>query len=175
MIDVERRRQKSRVQPSKRGMMSTATKTEFVQQMIWRREDGVITVTPEDESRFSIKLNKAIEILREAGKQDSYRDQFRLLARTVAQWLSERQDKVKKAYLTVRDGMLSFVVVRNQVPFDDALEDDLSELDLKIAKDVDLDLIKLCAIALPLASDEAISSFLNPEFSLLLTPYGKRS
>lgn len=144
-----------------------------VVQLDWADEDGIVTVTPQNENRFNIKLRKAIEILQLADKMDQFRQQFKLLLDVLGRWLKDRRD-VARAFVTVRDGGLAFVLVRDSSEYDEAFEDAVSDLDYRLANDVDLDLIELDAIALPGASDEAIASFLDPRFTLSYVPYGGR-
>jgi len=142
-----------------------ATVGEFVQLLVWREKDGMLTITPQDEERFSIRLNRAIEVLRRASSAEPVNDQVRLLLRMLAEWLRNRLD-IESAYITVRDGTLCLLLVRSEVLYSEEFENAVAELDIAIASDVDLDLIRLNVIALPRASDEAIASFLDPEFSI---------
>jgi hypothetical protein len=125
----------------------------------------MLTITPQDEERFSIRLNRAIEVLRRASAADRVGDQIKLLLRILAEWLQKRDD-IEAAYITVRDGALCLLLIRNEVRYSEAFEDAVSELDIAIASDVDLDLIRLNVMELPHASDEAVASFLDPEFSI---------
>lgn len=127
-------------------------------------KDGNIVVTPRDQDRFVIRVKRAIAILQQAAEAEKFGFQFNLLLRMLAQWLKDRNE-IAKAYLTDRDGALAFVLVRNACQYDDAFEDAVSELDFRIANDPDLDLIKMDVIALPLATDSAVSSFVDPEFA----------
>ncbi len=137
----------------------------------WDMKDNLVTVTPEDESRFCIKVRRAIEILQQANRENDFRDQFTLLLRELAQWLNT-QHNVTRAFLSQRDGVLAFVVVRDSLEYDDDLEDTVSDLDFKIATDPDLNLIRMDAIALPTVSDKAIGSFLDPNFSFEYIGHG---
>lgn len=134
-------------------------------QLNWINRDGNITVTPVDEDRFTIKVGRAIELLNLAKQQESFQNQLQLLLRILADWLSER-DGVRQAHVTIRDGALTFVVVRATAEYDEAFEDALSELDISIANDVDLNLVKMNALCLPDASDASIATFLDPSFLL---------
>jgi hypothetical protein len=136
----------------------------FAQQLVWREEDGQVTVTARDQDRFVVGLHRAVEALKQVAKAEQFKKQMNLLLRIIAEWLKEAKC-VDKAYLTLRDGILSLVIVRKSVEYDEKFEDALSELDIAIANDVDLDLIRMSSIALPMASDEALASFLNPEFT----------
>ena len=134
-------------------------------QLDWSDDHGQITVTPRDEDRFTIKMRRAIEVLQRAAKEDLFQKQFKVLLGILGQWALNRPD-VKGSYITLRDGRLAFVVVRTESTYNEQFEDDLSELDISIANDVDLDLIELDAIGLPNVSAEALKSFLHPEFNL---------
>ena len=143
-------------------------------QLRWDTRDGLLTVTPEDEDRFSIKVGRAIELLQQANRAEEFQQQFTLLLRLLAQWLQDRSD-TERAFLTQRDGALAFVVVRASSEYDDDFEDALSDLDFGIANDADLNLVTLDAIGLPLASDSAVSSFLDPTFTLEYIDHGDGS
>ena len=134
-------------------------------QLDWTVEDGVVTVTPRDEDRFTIRLRTAIEILHRADKELQFQGQFTLLLKQLAGWLRDRAD-LRDAYVTVRDGSLAFVVVRKSCEYEAKFEDELSELDVQIANDPDLSLINLHAMALPDVSESALSSFLDTRFTL---------
>lgn len=136
-----------------------------VVRLAWSQEDGVVVVTPHDEDRFSIKVNRAIQALQHANEAERFRGQFGLLLRLLAEWLKDRDD-VADAYLTLRDGRFSFVVVRKDARCDDDFEDPFSQLDQRLATDVDLSLIELDALSLPSVSEEARVSFLDPDFTL---------
>lgn len=138
---------------------------EFVQQLVWREEDGTLVITPKDEQRFCIKINRAVDSLKIIAEREQFANQFQLLMRTVAQWISDRSD-VGAAYVTLRDGGLSLLVVQKEIPFNDEFEDELSALDMSIAVDEDLELIHLTAISLPRASEDTIASFLDPVFTV---------
>lgn len=128
-------------------------------------EGGMVTVTPKDRDRFSIQLNRAIEILQRAAKAEQFRSQFSLLLRTLAEWLKSRDD-VQSAHVTLRDGSLLFLVMRKSADYDEAFEDELSDLDVAIANDTDLDLIRLNIMSLPCVSNDGLRSFLDPNLAL---------
>lgn len=142
-------------------------------QLDWTVQDGMVVVTPRDEDRFSIRLNDAIEILRKADKEKPFRGQLKLLMKQLAEWLRDRDD-VRTAYLTIRDGAFAFVVIRTSVAYDEAFEDELSELDFRIANDPDLTLISLHTMSLPSISAAASQSFLDNAFTLEY-PHGSGS
>lgn len=155
-------------------MATDTTSPSSVVRLRWDMKDGLVVVTPQDEERFCIKVHRAIEILQKADRAEEFTRQFSLLLRLLAEWLKDRAD-IERAYLTHRDGALAFVVIRKSCQYDDDFEDVLSDLDYGIANDADLNLIKMDAIALPCVSDTAVSSFLDPGFTLEYVGHGERS
>lgn len=137
----------------------------------WDMRDNLVTVSPEDENRFCIKVRRAIEILQQADRKEEFREQFNLLLRVLARWLNDQHD-IDKAFLTQRDGALAFVLVRKSSAYDEDFEDALSDLDFNVANDPDLNLIRMDAIALPNVSESAVGSFLDPNFRLEYVGHG---
>jgi hypothetical protein len=152
--------------------MATVT-TPAVLQLDWAMKNGVITVTPRDQDRFIIKVDRAIEILQQAAQAEKFKLQFNLLLRVLGEWINSRSD-IDRAYITQHDGALAFIVVKTSREYDDDCEDNLSDLDYKIANDPDLNLIKMDAIALPLVSESAACSFIDPDFVLEYAHHGNR-
>ena len=150
--------------------MSKTEEQQGIVQLDWADIDGSVTVTPENEDRFNLKIRRAIEACKEAVDADQFGLQFRILLKRLAEWRASRTD-VQDAYVTVRDGRFVFLVVRNRPEYDAEFEDSLSALDLAIANDTDLERIHLDAMAVPPASRESLASFLNP--SILLVYRGK--
>jgi len=128
--------------------------------LILKDETGQILVVPEDQDRFVIKVNRLVSACRHEQQRERFEAQFRVLLDQIAKWLKNR-DEVDSAYLTLRDGGLAFVAVTKHAEYNEQFDDALSELDLKIASDVDLDLISLNTISLPNVSRDSMSSFLD--------------
>jgi hypothetical protein len=133
-------------------------------QLKWEQRDGAIVVTPSDQDRFLVKVGKAIEILRQHEREQQFGRQFSVLMNRLAAWLKEHSEKCARAFLTAGESTLRFIVVRKAVQFDGEITDALSALGVEIANDPDLNLIKLSTRALPLASNEALQSFLDSDF-----------
>ena len=143
---------------------------EYVQ-LDWNLENGLVTVVPRDRDRFCIRVRRAIEVLQQASRADSFTEQFNLLLRTLAKWINDTTG-IAKAYLTLRDGALAFVVMRESSEYDDDFEDSLSELDYRISRDRDLSLITMDAMALPLSSEDAACSFIDDGFAFAYVKHG---
>jgi hypothetical protein len=153
--------------------MSTAELENAVVRLEWSLSDGNVVVTARDQDRFVIKLNRAISILQQGQQAERFGYQFNLLLRMLAEWLRDREG-IANAFLTDRDGALAFVVVRESRQYDDDFEDAISDLDFRLANDPDLDLVTLDVIALPAASESALSSFLDPGFTFEYVGNGNR-
>lgn len=146
-----------------------------VMQLTWKQRGGSIVVTPSDQDRFMVKIGKAIEILRLHQREEQFSNQFNLLLKRLACWLEDHAGTWDRAFLTAGESTLRFIVVRKRVKFDEEITDALSDLGVGIANDPDLDLIKLSTRALPLASNEAIQSFLDCSFTIELNGDGTRT
>ena len=155
--------------------MSIAENTSAVVCLEWSlNESGRLLITPRDNDRFMLKVNRAIEILQQGHAVEKFTQQFNVLLRVLAEWIRDKEG-IAKAYLTERDGVLAFVVVRDSCRYDDDFEDEISGLDFRLARDPDLNLITLNVIALPAVGDGAISSFVDPSFALEYVGHGNRS
>jgi len=133
-------------------------------------EAEVVTVIPKDEARFELHKRRAIEGLQLAKQADVFGLQLNLLMSRLANWSKAREAKVARAYLTLRDARLVFVVIPRQVECDEELEDDVSRFDLKIASNADFDLVRMNALVLPPTSDESLQSFVDRRFLIRVWP-----
>jgi hypothetical protein len=154
----------------RRSPKKTSIKRVFLH---WHNERGQIVVTPKDNDRFMVSIRRAVEVLQKSSAFEQFNVQFRLLLKLLATWLEKRKD-VKSAHLTLRDGALSFVVVRMSARYDAQFEDELSDLDIEIANDSDLDLINLNVLSLPTVSEEALSGFIDSRLDLEYCADGTR-
>lgn len=141
-------------------------KNRNIVQLDWLDVDGQVVISPSDGDRYGLKVRRAIELLQKTQYRDDFEKQLQILNKLLFQWLSTRWDDIDKAFMTVRDGDLAFIVVTQNDEYNEQFEDDLSELDIQIANDVDLNLINLTSISLPSVSAEALDSFLHKEIRL---------
>ena len=132
----------------------------------WEDTDKTVVITPADNDRFVLTVQEAIEACRAQSNQGKFRQQFDILMNTLAEWLKENDAKISRSYMTIRDAGLLFLVVRKNIVFDSDFEDILTDLDIKIARDVQLDLVNLSVLAIPYANSDAISSFLRSGFTI---------
>ena len=135
----------------------------------WADNDGTITVHPEDEDRFILKVSKAIELLKTGVDREDFEVQFNVLLNTLGAWIKGR-NSIRDAYLTQRDDGMLFVVINSKAKYDDVFEDELTDLDIRIANDVDLKGFRLDVLSLPNTSSEGVDAFLNQDFVLHYAP-----
>ena len=136
-------------------------------QLDWGDGERPITVTPKDQDRFTTTVQEAIRACKAELSSAKFMEQFRSgLLERLAAWIRDHAEKVAGGYITIRDSTLLFLVVRKMAGWDGKFDDDLTALDVDIANDPKLDLIRLNVISLPKGSDAAASSFLDPEFTL---------
>ena len=124
-------------------------------------DESHVVVTPEDQDRFALSVEDAIEACRAQEKRQQFQRQHDILIRQLSDWLHKHEENVDRAYVTTRDNGLLFLVVTRSIQMNPQLQDDLTELDLAIANDPCLDLIRLSVLAIPNASDSNVESFLS--------------
>ncbi len=141
----------------------STTAVENAVELDWFAASEFVEVNPRDQQRFQIQKDRAIKILQLANDSEA---QLALLFNKLGAWFREHSASVKEAYLTLRDARFAFVVISVTPECNDELEDAVSNLDIQIANDADLDVVRMNAIVLPPVSPEAISSFLDKRFIL---------
>lgn len=131
------------------------------------REAQTVTVHPENEDRFSLRVKDAIRACQAFADAKDFEERFRFLLTRLGVWVLGRKD-IHSAFVTQRDGGFLFLVVRKTAGYDREFEDQLAELDVEIATDQDLRGVNMATLGLPLVSEEALSSFLSSSFVLSL-------
>lgn len=131
-----------------------------------RRENGGVKVEPREQDRYAIIEKQAAEALQLLKEVEDFRQQFRYLQRVLAEWVDGRND-VQDAYITLADGSLLFVAVQTQVKFSEEFDDAIAELDLRIANDSALSLIKMNTLAMPKATGDTLQQFLCDKMTMV--------
>ena len=144
------------------------TKSESPLQLTWSQKDRKVVLSAEDNDRFVLTVEEAIAACRvyDPSGRARLQTQFKRLLDLLGEWVGDHSEKIEKAFLTVRDRGLLFLVMMNQVQYDPALEDDLTELDLQIANEPDFQDFSVSVLALPECGADAYLSFINPQLSL---------
>jgi hypothetical protein len=122
-----------------------------------------VAVAPEDENRFVLSVQGAVRACNARAEFADFHKQYKYLLDKLASWIRANKKRVGLACVTQRDAGLLFLVVRKAKPYNREFADALTELDMEIARDENLNLIKLSVLALPKCSMHSIVSFLDPE------------
>lgn len=121
-----------------------------------------VVVTPEDQDRFMLPMQAAIDGCRLMVEQDKVQRQFKVLLERLQEWARRHSADVLQVHLGFRDSRLLFLVERRSARFNRELEDELTELDIEIAREKQLDSISLQVLAIPGPSPESVASILAP-------------
>lgn len=132
-----------------------------------RNEGGIVTITPQDQDRFSLRVNEAIAACQNAHNGQKAHERFQLLLRQLGEWVLQRDD-IEGAWVTSRDHNFAFVVVSKSTRYNAELQDALAALELQIARDADIRMV-VDVIGLPNADEDSLSSFLCSDFALRFT------
>ena len=135
------------------------------------KKGSQVLVEPADRDLFMMRMDEAIKACRiYVERVKSFEDQLDELLNHLGGWIVRHQDKIHKAFLTLQDARLLFLVVLKGQVYDCKLEDELADLDIAVAQDESYSEITLDAQALPLCDDNGYLSFCNPgwimEYSL---------
>jgi hypothetical protein len=129
-----------------------------------RQEDGrSVMIHTKDGDCFVLPFDELVNVCESSTQFTEFCRQVATLLDRLAAWLKDRQGEIEAAYVGLEPEGAIFVVVRQSKAFDPAFEDSLSILDLEMAQDADLNLIKLRVLALPRSSKETVASFLELE------------
>jgi hypothetical protein len=135
-----------------------------------RFDGGKVVVTPEDQDRFVLAADTAVQACQwmNAGLQlrQKFADEF--LAR-VFQWCQQHADSVGSCYVAMRDGALTVFVIVSKDEYDFSLDDPLSDLEAEMEdKGWSSDFIQL-----PAGDADSRRAFFDEEKSIEV--YAKRS
>ena len=145
--------------------MPTRTRNRPVE-LAWRDGERSVLVTDQAEDRFVTTVEAAICACKALPEMGRFKAQYRVLLDRLADWLEVHLDRLETAYITIRDAGLLFLVVTKANTYDHELEEKLLDLDIEIARDEQLDLIRLTVLAIPDSSAEGIASFTDPVHTL---------
>ncbi len=140
--------------------MTQQTISEYIQLNV-EDEKGQCFVTY-DHDRFFISASEAACACKRHDETKPFQEQLKKLFDHLAEWLKGHREKIEKAFVTVREGGLLFLVVRNSVPYDSEIENSLLDLDIEVAQASGFDLLAMDVLALPLTSEESYQAFLAP-------------
>ena len=113
----------------------------------------------EDQDRFIVAVSEAIAACRFYDELRTSRHEFwDDLVPQLHKWLTDHAEKVTAGYLTPRESGLLFLVVCHDV-YDEALEEDLTRLDIDMARKHPL--FSLDVLEVPNLDREQLASFID--------------
>jgi hypothetical protein len=142
----------------------------------WNEKNRQIVIAPKDNDLYVQTVQEVISALRAEGADARGKTQlqFEALLNRLGEWNRAHGDKLTGVYLTLRDTNLLFLVVMKGKSHDPQLEDDLTELDLSIARDDAFDLLSVSVLAIPHSDEDCIKSFINENLCYTYKgPYAK--
>jgi hypothetical protein len=98
-----------------------------------RFDGGKVVVTPEDQDRFVLAANSAVEAcqMMNAGLQLRQRFADEFLTR-IYQWCQQYADRVNDCFVAMRDGTLTVFIIGAKGEYDFSLDDPISELEAEM-------------------------------------------
>ena len=138
-------------------------------QVSWANRDGTVVVTPQSQDRYCMRIDEAIELLQLKHQRDRATAQFEFLFRRLSDWIQQRGDRLKETFLTFRDGQWLFLMVSGSQQYDEQFEDEVTDLDIELAGDPELNLIDTAVLSLPSAGLQSLDSFLHERLTFRLT------
>jgi len=141
------------------------TETAAAIQVSWADRDGTLVVTPQDQDRYCMRIDEAIELLQLKHQKDRAQSQLSFLLRRLVDWIGQRGDRLRETYLTLRDGQWLFLMVSTEAQYDADFEDDVTDLDIELAADPELNLIDTAVLSLPITALDSLDSVLHPRLT----------
>lgn len=132
----------------------------------WSDRKSFVIVTPEDEDRFFLTVEDAINACKSHSGFTEFQRTFKDLLTYLARWIERHREKIKEAYLTVRETDMLFLTVHTGKSFDWEFEDSLTELDVFVAQADKYKEVRLNVLCIPNAGEDSVISFLDPDSTL---------
>lgn len=127
-------------------------------------DEGHVAITDVNEDRFVLRIQRVVEACRKADRADAVsetiRAQLMVLTQRLRDWLSEAP-QVGALHLRACESGLMLVAVQENPENDPELDDKLTELDVSIAGDPDLNFLPLNVFVIPQISEDAQRSFVD--------------
>lgn len=132
----------------------------------WSEAERTVLFEPKDKDRFTLKVKEVIQICNIHQKSNEFESQFNDLKNILGNWIHQRKDKITKAFVTIRDTRLLFLIVTKDIEYDSKFEDELTDLDWAIANTPLLSAISLSVQSLPKCDSDIYEAFLSPPIIL---------
>ena len=141
------------------------TRTYPIQLKISEKGRAVV-VEDSNEDRYVTTVEKVIIACRANEKEEEFKDQFDNLKQTLGTWISSRNSQIVKAFITVRDTYVFFLLITKSEEFELGFEKELTDLDLQISHSECFNEIPFAVQSLPDCGEDIYEGFLDPTMVL---------
>jgi hypothetical protein len=114
-----------------------------------------------DGDQFIVTAQQAIDACSLASDAVRFQTQFQDLLDLLYEWVGQRKSRVSSVYISIGQDGIKLLVVQKDTPADFDLEDELVELDLKVANEEAFDLIPFNTLLVPKVGTKVLQSFLS--------------
>lgn len=132
----------------------------------WSEKDRAVVIDKGDNDLYVIKVKEVIQACNIQQEGNEVESQFNDLKNILGNWVHKHKEKIDRAFVTIRDTRLLFLVTTKNMEYDSQFEDELTALDWDIANTPFLSAIKLSVLSLPCCDQETCESFLSPPIIL---------
>lgn len=154
-----------------KGTMST-TKTKKRGVILLNYSAGHATVEPQDEDRFVISAEKAVDACLEGHRQDEFISQFKSdFIQPLRGWCEDHMSRVKGCYVPPPAGHIAVFVIGSSTRYDFDLGREISKLELTL---VDRGW-QVNVLQIPMCEAEEMRSYFNPDGALVIYGEGDRA
>jgi len=133
-----------------------------------------VSFVTEDENRFFLSVSETIAAgrihIQRRDELNETAERVRALQKRAAMWWKSHSPDIKAAYLSYRQGRFTFLVIQKGVPLNEKLEQDLIELDIQLAKSLEVRPLSAEVMLLPECDDACIHTFV-PKADRRLIPH----
>ena len=146
-------------------------KTDEPIRLLWHDQTKTVFVQDDSEDRTVYTVREAIRACRAIGKEKEFQQQFLDLRTLLYQWIIDHTNETNKAYLTVRDTNLLFLVKKSDPKYNQEFESQILNLDREIANSPDFNMIRLDVLGVPECDEDDIATFMSPKSTYEFLPY----
>ena len=141
-------------------MIVATTKKSWIQIQLNDPALAGVTVHHEDGDTFALTKQMIARSGQIAAQVIAINRQLNALRVELGQWAFKHAKAIDRAFLALRGDHFLFLAVLKAKGYDSLLEDDLTELDMRVAQNSDYDQIRLSVLSLPACAEDVIRSFL---------------
>lgn len=141
--------------------MSSTAITEPIR-LRYSQHDARFMIEPGDEDELIMRIEEVMQARRICDVlKPRFKNQFDHLKWSLGEWLRNHANKIQKAFLTLPDTGMLFLVVMSEKAYDEELEEELTDLELRVALDPECSQVSLDVQAVPKCSEDRYITLCN--------------